>query len=301
MRKLSRTVNHCKYFLNQLQKKSLVVDDSSPPAWPGPETKSVLPLAVDARTDAAIGKRVLLMMAKYWHPGLVKTRLAAAIGELAAAELHHVFVRQLAASLSSCGDRRQILASPDDCCDAFAPEVAPAWSVFPQGDGDLGQRMWRAFRLAMSAAEPCWMTVMIGTDLPTLTAAEIDRAFAALGSNDVVLGPARDGGYYLIGVRGSMGQAGTAAGHPVEKLFQDVAWSTSAVLAQTQHLAAEAGLKVALLEQREDIDTQVELGRLIRQLRESDLAAELVLGEQINRVLRRHRLASLFSAETSTN
>jgi uncharacterized protein len=173
-------------------------------------------------TDGPLGhaatKRVLLMMAKHWTPGLVKTRLAAAIGQGAAAELHRVFVYQLAKSLNACGDQRQILLAPADRCDAVA-ELANCWSVLPQGAGDLGQRMWRAFETELTAAGSPASVVMIGADLPTLTQADVDRAFAALGSSDLVLGPARDGGYYLIALRGRIADPSSLSDRRFARLF----------------------------------------------------------------------------------
>ncbi len=267
--KLSRTVCHCKYWLNQLSKKTL------------------------------------LMMAKHWQPGRVKTRLAATIGALAAAELHRVFVRQLATRLATCSDQRRVLTSPDDCCGALAAEIDPLWAVFPQGNGDLGRRMWRGFRRELAGDGPSAI-VMIGADLPTLTTADIEAAFAALASHDGVLGPAFDGGYYLIGLRGTIahrnaarannGRLDSAAAGRLQNLFVDIDWGTPAVLDQTLARGRQNALKLSLLEQREDIDTKVELGRLLQHLRQATSPDDVALAEQVDEVLQRHRLDHLFPA-----
>jgi glycosyltransferase A (GT-A) superfamily protein (DUF2064 family) len=85
---------------------------------------------------------------------------------------------------------------------------------------------------------------LIGSDCPGLTKQDIEQAWACLGDFDVVLGPARDGGYWLIGLR---------ALQPA--LFQQVAWSTPTVLAQSLERAQQAGLRVALLRELSDVDT----------------------------------------------
>ena len=90
--------------------------------------------------------------------------------------------------------------------------------------------------------------VLIGSDCPEITAPVLSSAFSLLTAHDLVLGPARDGGYYLIGL--------TA---PYPELFQDMPWGTDAVLAQTQIRAARLGLRTALLEPLTDIDRPEDL------------------------------------------
>ncbi len=90
--------------------------------------------------------------------------------------------------------------------------------------------------------------VLIGSDCPEITAQILSSAFSQLTDYDLVLGPARDGGYYLIGL--------TA---PYPELFQDLPWGTAAVLANTQTRAAQLGLKTALLEPLTDIDRPEDL------------------------------------------
>jgi uncharacterized protein len=229
-------------------------------------------------------KKTLLMMAKYWQVGRVKTRLAATIGDAAAMRLHRLFVRHLCTSLATCAQRRQIFASPDNRCKRFAEQIDPAWAVFPQGDGDLGQRMWRAM-CAAAVGKRGAATVMIGADVPTLTAVELELAFAALDDHDVVLGPARDGGYYLIGLRAGIGRSERDRW---SSLFQGVAWSTASVLAQTEQRAHQAGLRVQRLSEREDIDTEADLMRLMACLRHCSAVADHSLGQRIADTLERH-------------
>ncbi len=111
-----------------------------------------------------------------------------------------------------------------------------------QRGGDLGARMRRAIETRLE--EGSARVVVIGTDAPDLTPAILQEAFTALGSADVVVGPAADGGYYLIGMR---------AAHRV--LFDGIPWSTDQTLARTLAAARQAALRVHVLEILSDIDT----------------------------------------------
>jgi rSAM/selenodomain-associated transferase 2/rSAM/selenodomain-associated transferase 1 len=115
-----------------------------------------------------------------------------------------------------------------------------------QGPGDLGERLQRAFRAAF--AEGASRVVVIGTDCPSLKVDTLERAFAALDQADVVIGPATDGGYTLIGLR-----------RLCPKLFGDIAWGTDAVLARTRRIAEEEALRTVLLPELDDVDRPADL------------------------------------------
>jgi rSAM/selenodomain-associated transferase 1 len=115
----------------------------------------------------------------------------------------------------------------------------------PQPAGDLGARMLAAFE-----ARP---TLVIGTDCPALTAAHLNDAAAALETHDVVLIPAEDGGYVLIGAR---------ATHP--SLFTDMRWSVPSVLSETRTRIAARGLTSFELPPLWDVDTEDDLARMER-------------------------------------
>ncbi len=117
--------------------------------------------------------------------------------------------------------------------------------LLPQGPGDLGDRLARVFEQLYGEGRP---VLAVGSDCPGLTTARIQVAAAALRRTDVVLGPALDGGYYLVGLR-----------KPYPELFQDIPWSTPAVLERTRSRAAETGLTVQLLEPARDLDTPEDL------------------------------------------
>jgi uncharacterized protein len=120
--------------------------------------------------------------------------------------------------------------------------LGPAPGYEAQGEGDLGARMLGAIagRFAAGAAK----VLVIGTDCPDLDPALLATAFAQLDRADAVLGPAADGGYYLVGMK-----------RPIPELFQGIPWSTPATLSATLARAGAAGVSVALLDERRDIDT----------------------------------------------
>lgn len=120
--------------------------------------------------------------------------------------------------------------------------------VAPQGTGDLGARLERAFRALHD--EGAGRAVAIGADSPTLDPSWIAEALARLGDADAVLGPAEDGGYYLIGIRPGR-----------EALFTAIPWSTPDVAAATRRRAASSGWRLAELPEWYDVDGPEELWR----------------------------------------
>lgn len=182
----------------------------------------------------------LLIFAKEPLPGRVKTRLGREIGMVEAANWHRRQAYRLARRLSA--DPRWeswIAVSPDAAgmASRFWPEGVKRW---PQGRGDLGARMGRAFRTF-----PPGPLTIVGADIPGVAPAHIARAFAALGASEAVVGPARDGGYWLIGLR-----RGRRAAPP--GLFAGVRWSSEHALADT--LASLGDARAARLAPLDDVD-----------------------------------------------
>jgi len=186
----------------------------------------------------------LLLLTKAPEPGKVKTRLAAFLGTDAAAGLYENL-------LHNC---LEMSASADLCPVEICCSPSPGHHFFQQCreryhidlqqqlQGDIGQRMSHAIMSALKRAEH---VVLIGADCPALTADDLDSAFNVLErGTDVVLGPAADGGYYLIGM---------SAHHP--RLFENIPWSTHKVLAATEALLRELGLGWHLLPVHRDVDT----------------------------------------------
>jgi rSAM/selenodomain-associated transferase 1 len=195
--------------------------------------------------------------------GRVKTRLAASLGAQQALALHCACVQataRVAASLPRSVDLWLYLTSSTP---AAARLVArrlnlPQWlKVRVQGRGNLGTRLARA--LAELAAAGYSRVVVIGTDSPTLSSGRLRRAFALLGRADAVLGPARDGGYYLIGLQPRAAN--------LRRLFRGIEWGTPRTFRQTRQRIRAARLRLRLLPVGDDVDTAADLARLRRALR----------------------------------
>lgn len=186
-------------------------------------------------------------MARYPVPGRVKTRLATALGAERACTLYRAFVLDLADRLATL---------PYRVTWAYTPAGAPFAALVPgarcraQRGGDLGARMTAAVASAFAGGPG--PVLVLGADVPHVPAAYLAEAAAALhGRADVVLGPAEDGGYYLIGF---------AAPRP--ELLRGVSWGTAGVLAATQARAARCGLRVHCLGAGFDVDEPADLERL---------------------------------------
>lgn len=189
------------------------------------------------------------MFAKYWEPGRVKTRLAAEIGDDAAAAIYAAFVRSLLVRFSDVAQRQLLCFTPDDRRGAFESIAGSTWQVVPQAAGGLGQRMNTYFDQAFAASAN--RVVLIGSDSPTMPREHVTRAFAALHEHDVVLGPTLDGGYYLVGAR-----------EHTPPIFEDVSWSTSDVWEQTVGRLESARLSYQELPSWYDVDERADLVRL---------------------------------------
>lgn len=185
----------------------------------------------------------LVVMVKEPRPGRVKTRLGREIGMVDAAWWFRGQCRRLLTRI--CDPRWQtvLAVSPDK--EGLESRIWPqALPRVPQGPGDLGARMRRLFRDL-----PPGSVVIIGADIPNITGAHIARAFAALGRSEVVVGPAPDGGYWLIGMKR------LRAVPP--RLFEGVRWSSVHALADTR--ATLDTDRVALIDTLRDVDTAADL------------------------------------------
>lgn len=184
-------------------------------------------------------RRNLLIFVKAPRLGRVKRRLARDIGRQEAWRFYRCTTRRLILRLARDPRWRcHLVVTPDGFAgDArFWPLPCP---VIKQGAGDLGDRMRRAF-----AAVPPGPAVLVGSDIPELSADHIVKAFAALGRADAIFGPARDGGYWLVGLSPRARRANPFAG---------VAWSTPRALAETLD-NLPPGQSVELLDTLSDID-----------------------------------------------
>ena len=178
-------------------------------------------------------------MAKAPLLGRVKTRLAREVGALAALRFHRRTTERLIRTLGHDPRWRLVVAMTP------GPRFRGVRSV-PQGAGDLGARMRRPLERL-----PPGPVAIVGSDIPAITRGHIAAAFRALGSNDLVFGPAPDGGYWLVGAKRRP---------PPARLFRDVRWSTEHALADTL-----AGIpdrfRVAFVAELEDVDDAAALRR----------------------------------------
>jgi uncharacterized protein len=207
----------------------------------------------------------VLVFAKAPDPGAVKTRLVPALGEGGAAVLAARFARRTLDTATRAAVGPVVLVCAPDTAHPFF-EVCRrrhAVTLSPQGDGDLGARMHRAFAETLTTSTAA---ILVGTDTPDLHADDLVAAAQALRDGvDVVLGPAEDGGYWLIGLR-----------RPVPALFESMPWSTDAVLHTTRSRIAALGLRLHELVARADIDRPEDLARLLARDDLAPLAADLV-------------------------
>lgn len=199
---------------------------------------------------------VLGMFVKQPLAGHVKTRLAAELGKEGASALYAAFVADLAERLRAIGDRRLLCFAPDD--DAarqyFRNLAGDDYELWPQPETLLGERMHRFFDECFDASAE--RVVVIGSDSPTLPAGLLVEAFHLLAENDCVLGPASDGGYYLIGLS-----------RRCRPLFDNVDWSSPRVLDQTVSRIEQTDAKLAVLTPWYDVDTADDLHLLRGHLR----------------------------------
>jgi rSAM/selenodomain-associated transferase 1 len=193
----------------------------------------------------------ILLFARHPVAGRVKTRLSPALPPALAAALYNALLADTLAAVAAAGAaRRELWWADEASADALTVAVPPDFAQRQQGAGDLGARLSQASAAALT--EPDARVALIGSDAPALTAAHLDAAFTALDAHDVVLGPATDGGYWLIALR-----------RPAPELFADMAWSTPQVLQATRTRAERAGLSVATLDTLGDLDTPADFARLL--------------------------------------
>lgn len=185
----------------------------------------------------------ILVFLKAPVPGQVKTRLARDLGDEAACEIYRRMVERQLAALPS-GWPVEIHFAPTAARTDFAAWLGPGYVYFPQIEGDLGLRLRFATAAAFERGHPG--AILIGGDCPALDASDLKRAAHCLASGtDVAIGPASDGGYYLLGLR---------AVAEALLVFEDVPWSTERVAQVTIERVKALGLRLTQLEEKEDVD-----------------------------------------------
>jgi rSAM/selenodomain-associated transferase 2/rSAM/selenodomain-associated transferase 1 len=191
----------------------------------------------------------LIIFARYPEPGKTKTRLIPALGPKGAADLHRrmsehtmAWARRLKDTSGLSLEVRYVGGDEHQIKQWLGLDIP----CFHQGDGNLGGRMGRAFQETFQAGMN--RVIIVGTDCPHLTDDLVQGAFKVLNHDDLVLGPAKDGGYYLIGLI-----------RPIAELFSEVPWGTPEVLKKTLRIAEALQLRVSLLEPLDDVDRPEDL------------------------------------------
>lgn len=187
--------------------------------------------------------RVLGLFAKRPVPGEVKTRLAAETSPEFAARVAEALLRDSLKRFSVFPAKRVLAFSPADAEEWFTDLAGTKFTLTPQADGDLGQRMQAFFTQQLEAGATA--VVLVGADSPTQPLVNIAKAFHWLsGSAEVVLGPATDGGYYLVG-----------SGQKLPPIFEGVTWGGDRVLTETVARLSDPSWRLAILPPWYDVDT----------------------------------------------
>jgi rSAM/selenodomain-associated transferase 1 len=186
---------------------------------------------------------LLLVFLKWPQPGAAKTRLIPQLGRHVAAELYRRLAdEEIRGTAPEGGEYSRLFCfAPAEEGEAIA-RWFPGEDLWPQPAGDLGSRMASAFEEGFRRGAR--RVAIVGTDVPWVSRAHVLRAFSALDRHDLCLGPARDGGYYLL-----------ALARAEARLFEGIVWSTPQVLAETLARADALGLRAARLETLTDVDT----------------------------------------------
>ena len=192
--------------------------------------------------------RLLVLMARWPASGRCKSRLASSIGARRAASVqqrllaHALAVLQQARVRTGCELRLALAGAGRGGGERLLPSpLRRQVQLSSQGAGGLGLRMQR--QLARAFRQGYRQVVLIGSDLPGLEPVDLQDAFTALERVPLVLGPARDGGYWLVGLN-----------RPAAPLFAGITWNSDQVLQQSCLRAQELGLPLQLLRQRGDLD-----------------------------------------------
>ncbi|QJB55133.1 TIGR04282 family arsenosugar biosynthesis glycosyltransferase [Pseudodesulfovibrio sp. zrk46] len=198
-------------------------------------------------------KDCILFFVKYPEPGAVKTRLAEDSSPELAAEFYSVFAKEKLDELSHGSNADIIICfTPEDRKAETREWLGSGFRYIAQKGGDLGRRMENAFREAFFMGYD--RALLVGSDIPALTSDIVNHGLEQIESGAAVLGPAEDGGYYLIGFpRGGM----------VPEVFHDIEWSTDTVAQETRNKLEAADLECRELEHLDDTDTLDDLEPLV--------------------------------------
>lgn len=207
----------------------------------------------------------LLIFARYPLPGKVKTRLAKTLGD----ERATIFYRACAEhAFQECvklheGIARYVFYSESSERENVMQWAGRDFTFADQGPGDLGERMHRAFKMAFDRGAR--KTVIVGTDVPDISAGSLADAIRLLNDVDTVIGPSHDGGYYLLGMKNLHGE-----------VFSDIEWGSENVLTETMKRLEAKQLSIYRMPELSDIDTEEDLRRWSASARQGHPLKDLV-------------------------
>ncbi len=203
----------------------------------------------------------IVFFVKYPEPGEVKTRLAASIGPDKASELYGNFVLDILARIESTQLSFTICLYPEQKKELIMGWLGDGYEYSHQKGVDLGERMVTAFLEAFAGGHS--RVILIGSDFPDLPQSFLEESLGALSTHDAVIGPAMDGGYYLIGFRDSTFSP---------QAFEGMQWGMGGVFRQTLSILKERRKRVYVLPVWNDIDTIEDLRQLVERSEGSGFA-----------------------------
>jgi rSAM/selenodomain-associated transferase 1 len=199
-------------------------------------------------------RRLLAILVRAPVEGKVKTRLSPPLSPETAAALYGRMAQDIVYRLGSADEwDTAVYYSPPDAGEDIKAWLQGVDRFHPQEGEDLGERQLSVF--IDSARTGYARTVLIGSDCPSISADDVSQAFSLLADSDVVMGPAEDGGYYLVGAK-----------EPAPGIFRGIEWSTGEVLEQSMMRLREEKLSFVLTDMKADIDRYEDLAAFHRSL-----------------------------------
>ncbi len=191
----------------------------------------------------------LIIFTRYPEPGKTKTRLIPALGSLKAAQLQRRMTEKIAGEALTLQNKQGVditVFHTGGTREEMAVWLGNSFNYLRQSRGDIGNRMSNAFTRIFNSTTGS--IILVGSDIPELTSIIIEQGFVFLKKHDTVIGPSRDGGYYLIGMKAK------SAPQLIQILFNEIPWSTADVLKVSIQRLADAGYSHSLLATLRDID-----------------------------------------------
>jgi len=220
----------------------------------------------------SVDRNCILFFVKFPEPGQVKRRLAASLGARVATELYSTFVLDALATLDTCGASLLVSFYPPEAEKSIVAWLGSHYSYLAQRGADLGQRMKNGFIDAFDRGFQ--QVIIVGSDIPDLPRNVIEGAFESLQTEDAVLGPSFDGGYYLIGFKCDTFQP---------QAFEGIVWGTETVYQSTIDLLRNKGLSLHTLPTWNDIDTVNDLKDLLQRNRQTAFSSSQTISYLLDR------------------